>query len=98
MLSQNISCEEAKDLLLNHDGQLVDVRSQAEYAQGALPEAINVPLQTIANASETLDKSKPVVLYCVSGTRTRMAKTQLDAMGFEKVYDLGSFQNYLSCN
>jgi len=98
MFSENISCEDAKDLLANHQGQLVDVRSQAEYAQGALPDAINVPLQAIQSASEALDKAKPVILYCVSGTRTRMAKMQLDTLGFEHVHDLGSFKNYLSCD
>jgi len=96
-VSQTISCEEAKKILSNEGAQLVDVRTPEEFSQGSLPKSINVPLQVISSAGDSLDKTKPVVLYCVSGARTKMAKSQLDSMGFEQVYDLGSFQNYLSC-
>jgi phage shock protein E len=68
-----------------------------EYAQGALPNAINVPLQAIQSATELLDQERPIILYCVSGARTRMAKSYLESMGFEDVHDLGSFRNFLSC-
>ena len=98
MFSETIDCETAKDLISNQQAQLVDVRSKLEFAQGALPNAINVPLQTLIDDSEVLDKTKPVVLYCVTGTRTKMAKLQLDTLGFEQVYDLGSFRNYLQCH
>jgi phage shock protein E len=97
MYPDNISCEDAKRLLAEEAGQLVDVRTEAEFMQGALPEAINVPLQKIFTAEQILDKSKPVILYCVTGTRTRMAKSQLELVGFRNVHDLGSFRNFLSC-
>ncbi|HIJ21818.1 MAG: rhodanese-like domain-containing protein [Gammaproteobacteria bacterium] len=97
MFSQNISCENAKQLLNEEQGQLVDVRTPMEYAQGALPNAINVPLQAIQSATELLDQERPIILYCVSGARTRMAKSYLESMGFEDVHDLGSFRNFLSC-
>ncbi len=97
MLFDNVSCEEAKRLLEEEEAQLVDVRTPQEFAQGALPNAISVPLQTIQSAEESLDKSKPIILYCVTGTRTRMAKRYLEMMGFDQVHDLGSFRNYLTC-
>lgn len=97
MFSQNISCEDAQQLIKEENGQLVDVRSPMELAQGSLPSAINVPLQSIQIAQDMLDKELPIILYCVTGARTRMAKTYLESMGFENVHDLGSFRNYLSC-
>ncbi len=97
MFSQNISCEDAHQLLKEENGQLVDVRSPMEFAQGCLPDAINVPLQSIQVANDLLDKSRPIILYCVTGSRTRMAKSYLESMGFENVHDLGSFRNYMSC-
>jgi len=97
MFPQNISCEDAQRLLKEENGQLVDVRSPMEYAQGSLPNAVNVPLQTIHVANDLLEKRRPIILYCVTGTRTRMAKTYLDAMGFENEHDLGSFRNYMRC-
>jgi phage shock protein E len=82
--------------LLADGAQLVDVRSIAEFSQGALPNAINLPLQSIMAADNFLDRSKAVVLYCVSGARAATAKSYLVQLGFKDVYDLGSFQNY-SC-
>lgn len=97
MFAQNISCEDAHKLLNEENGQLVDVRTPMEYSQGCLPEAINVPLQSIQSAADLLDRERPVILYCVSGARTRMAKSYLESMGFNNVHDLGSFRNYMSC-
>jgi phage shock protein E len=97
MFFNNIPCEDAHRMLREQNAQLVDVRTPMEYAQGALPEAVNVPLQAIQMAEEKLDKTRPVILYCMSGTRTRMAKMYLESMGFDQVHDLGSWQNYFTC-
>ncbi len=80
--------------LLSEGAQLVDVRSSAEFARGALPNAINLPLQAIMSADKVISKDKAIVLYCVSGARSSTAKNYLIQMGFEDVYDLGSFRNY----
>jgi phage shock protein E len=80
--------------LLADGAQLVDVRSTAEFSRGALPNAISLPLQGITNANNIIDKEKAIVLYCVSGARSATAKNYLMQMGFDEVYDLGSFKNY----
>jgi phage shock protein E len=80
--------------LLSEGAQLVDVRSAAEFSRGALPNAINMPLQSIMSAKNVLDSDKAVILYCVTGARSSTAKTYLVQMGFEQVHDLGSFRNY----
>ena len=87
--SGNEACE-----ILSNGGQLVDVRSSAEFARGALPNAINLPLQSIMAADNFIDKDKAVVLYCVTGARSSTAKSYLTQMGFREVYDLGSYRNY----
>jgi phage shock protein E len=40
--------------------QLVDVRSSTEFSQGALPNAINLPLQSIMNAKNILNQDKAI--------------------------------------
>ncbi len=80
--------------LLANGAQLVDVRSSAEFARGALPNAINLPLQAIMSADQVISRDKAVILYCVTGARSSTAKTYLSQMGFDEVYDLGSFRNY----
>ncbi len=81
--------------LLANGAQLVDVRSSNEFAQGALPNAINLPLQSIMNAADKIiDRNKAVILYCVTGIRSSTAKNYLIQMGYKNVNDLGSFRNY----
>ncbi len=80
--------------LLANGAQLVDVRSTSEFAQGALPNAINLPLQSIMSADQIVSREKPIILYCVTGARSSTAKNYLMQMGFEEVHDLGSFRNY----
>jgi phage shock protein E len=80
--------------LLSEGAQLVDVRSSAEFARGSLPNAINLPLQSIMSAKSILEDDKAIVLYCVTGARSSTAKNYLVQMGFDNVNDLGSFRNY----
>lgn len=71
--------------------QLVDVRTPREYKGGHIAKAINIDLFQVSNfkqAFEKLDKSKPVYLYCRSGSRSKRAAQKLLDMGFEMVYDL----------
>ncbi len=96
MLTQTLSCQDAK-ALLNQGGQLVDVRTTLEHQQFAIPGSTNLPLQEIGAASNRLDKNKPVMVYCQSGARSEQAKSFLNSMGFNKVYNLGSVQNYFNC-
>lgn len=88
-----ISIEEAMKLV--EDGaNLVDVRTKAEYEQGYLDGAINVPYTEIhASATGILeDKSKPVIVYCTTGKRSYQAKTSLECLGYENVYYLGGVE------
>jgi phage shock protein E len=94
---QQIECPEARHMVQNHGAQLVDVRSPAEHAQGTLPGSVNVPLQILQQAHHQLDKSKPVIVYCVSGARSAQAMSFLQSMGFDKVHNLGSIHKYLTC-
>jgi rhodanese-related sulfurtransferase len=45
--------------------QIVDVLPVREYGEEHLPGAINLPLRRIeAEASQVLDPSRPVIVYC----------------------------------
>lgn len=94
MLDNQFSDEQICEMLKNQTAQLVDVRSAGEFSQGALPNAISLPLQSIMAADNFLDKEKKIILYCVSGARSNTAKNYLIEMGFKDVFDLGSYQNY----
>jgi len=55
------------------DIQLLDVRSQAEFAQGIIEGGEFVPLHTIPLKMNELDKDKTIVFYCRSGARSAQA-------------------------
>jgi rhodanese-related sulfurtransferase len=74
---------------------LVDVRSAAEFASGSAPGTINIPLQELGGRLHEIPKSAPVVLCCASGTRSGMAKMMLKKHGYERVFNIGTWSNFL---
>lgn len=72
---------------------LLDVRTPAEYAEGHLPGAINIPVQELEARTNELPKGSRIVVYCRSGARSARAKSLLEAKGF-KVLDLGPMSAY----
>ena len=70
---------------------LVDVREADEFASGHIPGAVNAPLSTIAQAK--LDKSKPLFLYCLRGSRSKKAEKILKAAGYN-AKSIGGINGY----
>ncbi len=74
---------------------LVDVRTEAEFASGHLPGALNVPLDRLSGkAAPLVEKGKPIVVYCASGMRSASAKRILARAGAGEVYDLGAMSRW----
>lgn len=73
---------------------LVDVRTQAEFAQGHLEGALLIPHDQIASRAGELgeDKSRAVVLYCRTGNRSSQAKKALESLGFTNVMNAGGYE------
>jgi rhodanese-related sulfurtransferase len=69
-------------------GQVLDVRTEQEYAAGALPDAINIPLHTLRANLDRLDRKRPVYVYCGVGQRAHNAVRILAQSGFEEVWNL----------
>lgn len=70
------------------DGQLIDVREPDEVAGGSLPGAVNIPLGTLPDRLDEIDRNRPVVLLCRSGNRSGNAAQFLTAQGFADVTNL----------
>lgn len=92
-----MTCDQIKNLM-TVGGQLIDVRSSVEFSQGALNGAINMPLESFQFFTKSIDKTKPVLLYCRSGHRSGAAKQFLETQGFDSVFNIGGYQRYVSCN
>ena len=67
--------------------QLVDVRTAAEYADGHIPNAVNIDVfsSDFAEKIATLDKAKTLAIYCRSGRRSKAAAEQAVKLGFKVV-------------
>ncbi len=71
---------------------ILDVRTEAEYAQGHIEGAILIPNETItttARPTALTDLNAVVLVYCRSGSRSGQAAKKLVALGYTQVYDFG---------
>jgi rhodanese-related sulfurtransferase len=80
---------QATQLINRKHAQVIDTREPAEFAQGSLPQAKNIPLANIAQRMAELKKDRPVILVCSAGKTAGRAAAQLRASGFTEVYVLG---------
>lgn len=69
-------------------GQIVDVRSEAEFAAGALAGAVNIPLHALRSRLKELDANRPVYVYCGVGQRAYNAVRILMQSGFADVWNI----------
>jgi rhodanese-related sulfurtransferase len=71
--------------------QVLDVRTLEEYNSGHISGSLLADWAQREQFNErvkSLDKSKPVYTYCLSGGRSRAAAAQLRQAGFKEVYNL----------
>ena len=95
-LAEKVNINDELELARETDGAvIVDVRDAAEYAQGHIPGAINIPAQDIEAITEKMpDKSTPLFTYCLRGTRSRGMVRTLKAMGYTQVINMGGIDKY----
>lgn len=86
-----LAVDEFKVALEKEDNpQLIDVRTANEYAAGSINGAKNYDFLngTFQKTMETLDKSKPVFVFCAVGGRSGKASALLQKNGFTQIIDL----------
>lgn len=70
---------------------IVDVRTPAEFAGGHIPGAQNIPIDVFPNLIQNWDKSKSLIVYCQSGSRSAQAVADLQQIGWQgTIYHLAS--------
>jgi rhodanese-related sulfurtransferase len=83
----------SQDTLLGEppDGVVIlDVRTEAEYASGHVPDAVNIPHDELAARLAELgaETSAPIVVYCERGGRATAAEGVLLDAGYANVLHL----------
>ena len=69
-------------------GQLIDVRTEAEVAQGVIVGAIHIPLHLLPLRATDILQDRPVVIYCRSGARSAQACAFMASKGYENMHNL----------
>jgi thioredoxin len=73
-----------------NDVQLIDVRTADEFNGGHIDQAKNIDWNGNDFDAQltSLDKTKPVLVYCLSGGRSKKAAAKLTELGFKEVIEL----------
>ena len=84
--------------LMKEGAVVIDVRTRNEFNLGHIKGSKNIPLSSLANSLNKINKAKPVITCCASGVRSGSAKTILKRKGYTNVHNGGgwmSLQNKL---
>lgn len=71
--------------------QILDVRTEEEFGEGNIPNAINIDIykgQEFLDEVDKIDKSANVYVYCRSGARSAQACALMEQRGFHNTYNL----------
>lgn len=100
-----ITPDEAKRMMAEGGVLVVDVRDAPELAaSGKVPGAVHVSRGMLEFRADpespyhdkAFDKAKPVILYCASGGRSALAGKVLRDFGYDKVFNLGAFKDWVA--
>ena len=93
---KSVDFKEFKEVVATPNAQLVDVRTAEEYSSGHIPGATNIDVKSPDFDSQicSLDKSRPVAVYCRSGRRSKIAADRLVKAGFEVIEFDGGFLSW----
>ena len=94
---QQITQEEAKEMMDTQEVIILDVREQDEYDSGHIPGAVLLPVGTIdeTTAAEAIpEKDSTVLVYCRSGNRSKTASAALADLGYTNIYEFGGINTW----
>ena len=74
---------------------LVDVRDRSEFIAGAIPGAVNIPVDDLRTRLAELPKGEPIAVYCQVGQRGYIATRILMQHGFNVVNLSGGYRTWL---
>ena len=92
--SKQIQCldvnEFEKQLIATNREQLIDVCTKKEFEKYHIQGAKNIDFRSPVLREEIgkLDKTKPVLVYCLSGVRSKLTASICKKAGFESIYEL----------
>ena len=94
---RQISMDEAVTMMEEESGYIIlDVRTPEEFRERHIPNAINIPNETIGSEDikELPDKDQLILVYCRSGNRSKQASGKLAELGYTNIVEIGGINDW----
>ena len=94
---RQVSMDEAIAMMEEkNDYIILDVRTPEEFAEKHIPDALNIPNETIGTEEipELPDKEQLILVYCRSGNRSKQASEKLVRLGYTNIVEFGGINDW----
>ena len=94
---RSVSAENFATIIEDTNVQRVDVRTGPEYLRGHIDGSMNIDVLKDSfeiKAVSTLDKTRPVAIYCRSGRRSKEASQKLADLGYTNIIEFGGILDW----
>jgi rhodanese-related sulfurtransferase len=82
-VAEEMSPQQADDLIREGGAQLVDVREPYEREAGRIAGSLHIELERLPEEAASLDRDRPIVFYCRSGARSALAAEAFATSGYD---------------
>jgi rhodanese-related sulfurtransferase len=94
-LPEELSPRQVAELIGDGGAQLIDVREPYEHEAGRIAGDVHIELERLTGAAESIDRDRPVVFYCRSGSRSALAAQAFGASGYSAHNLTGGLQAWV---
>ena len=81
-MPEDLTPRQADELLREGDAQLVDVREPFEHDAGRIAGSLHIELERLPAEAQSLDRDRPILFYCRTGSRSGLAAQAFSASGY----------------
>jgi rhodanese-related sulfurtransferase len=95
-MSEDLGPGQVAERLAEGSTQLIDVREPYEHEAGRIAGDVHIELDRLAEEADRIDRGRPVVFYCRSGSRSALAAQAFAAGGFETYNLAGGIEAWVA--
>jgi rhodanese-related sulfurtransferase len=94
-MSEDLAPKRVAELLGEGETQLVDVREPYEHEAGRIAGDTHIELERLSGEADSLDRARPLVFYCRSGSRSAMAADAFRTAGYDAYNMAGGLEAWV---